>query len=204
MKTILRLAVLGVFVIAGFIFIKGHWKEGKSKLIQYGRGGLNAVERNYGAEADQVATDFDLPANYLKALIALESSGRKPVPSRFEKHVFQRLKKARDGSKKSYEGIDQKDLKNASDEALKNLASSWGPFQLMGYQCLQLGITVADVRGDDAIYWGAKWINEEYGKKLRQGKFEQAFRIHNTGSPTGRTHDPSYASKGLRYMDHFK
>ena len=39
-------------------------------------GGLNAVERNYGAEADQVATDFDLPANYLKALIALESSGR--------------------------------------------------------------------------------------------------------------------------------
>jgi hypothetical protein len=161
------------------------------------------TEFNYGKEVNKYAAEFNLPADYLKALIVLECSGKKDVSSRFEKHVYKRLKMLRDGRISRYERIRQKDIIDASDEALKNLARSWGPFQLMGYKCLQLGINVHDVRGEQSIYYGIKWINEDYGNYLRKGEFEQAFRIHNTGSPTGKTYDPDYVKKGLERIQFF-
>lgn len=162
------------------------------------------VETNYGKQIDKIAPEFDLRPEYLKALIILECSGKQKIKPRFEKHVFKKLKLLRSGKLKIYEDLKQKDIKNASDMALKNLASSWGPFQLMGYKCIKLGINVKDVRGENALYWGAKWIDKEYGKYLRQGKFEEAFRIHNTGKPNGKTHDPNYVKNGLNYVEIFK
>ncbi|MFM9028571.1 MAG: hypothetical protein ACKOQ6_11335 [Bacteroidota bacterium] len=165
---------------------------------------VESTDYVYGNEVERLANQFNLPSDYLKALITLECSGRRNVPPRFEKHVYAQLKAVRNGTRKSYEGIYADDLKDASDEALKNLSKSWGPFQLMGYKCLHLKIKIDDVRGSNALYWGVKWINDEYGLLLRSGRFEEAFRKHNTGSPTGRTHDPGYVSKGLRHMQYFK
>ena len=162
------------------------------------------TEKNYGGEVDKLAIKFDLPSEYLKALIILECSGKRNIPPRFEKHVLKQLKLVRAGKRKKYGPITQKDISNASNSALKNLASSWGPFQLMGYKCLQLDIKVQDVRGEQSLYWGIKWINEEYGDLIREEKYEEAFRIHNTGKPNGRTHDPNYVKNGLKYIDYFK
>jgi len=163
------------------------------------------TEKNYGTKVDKIASEFNLPPEYLKALIILECSGRKEVSPRFEKGVFNKLKEVRDGKRGHYEGVKQNDINNASDAALKNLASSWGPLQLMGYKCFELGIRVKDLRGEKALYWGIKWINKEYGDFLRKEKYEEAFRIHNTGKPSGKpTHDPNYVKKGLDYIDCFK
>ena len=162
------------------------------------------TELNYGAELERLASEFDLPAEYLKALVILESSGRKKVPSRYEKHVYNRLKNLKNGKRKRYETLRPHHLKDASTAALKNLASSWGPFQLMGYKCLALGVNISDIRGDDALYWGVFWINKEYGDYLRQNKFEEAFRIHNTGSPSGKTYNSNYVSEGLAHIAYFK
>lgn len=161
------------------------------------------VEENYGNEVDKYALQYQIPAHYLKALIVLESSGKKEVKPRFEKNVYKDLKEVQSG-KKSLEKITANDLKGCSDEALRNLASSWGPFQLMGYKCLQLGIQVQDLRGEDAVKWAIHWINLTYGDYLRQGNFEAAFRIHNTGSPTGRTHDTNYVKNGMKHMKMFE
>jgi hypothetical protein len=161
------------------------------------------VEKNYGNEVEKYALQYQLPAPYLKALIVLESSGKKEIKPRFEKNVYKDLKEVQSG-KKSLEKITANDLKGCSDEALRNLASSWGPFQLMGYKCLQLGIQVQDLRGEDAVKWAIHWINLTYGDYLRQGKFEAAFRIHNTGSPTGRTHDTNYVKNGMKHMKMFE
>jgi len=162
------------------------------------------TELNYGEELERLATEFELPAEYLKALVILESSGRKKVPSRYEKHVYNRLLNLKNGKRKRYENLRPHHLKDASNAALKNLASSWGPFQLMGYKCLALGVNISDIRGDDALYWGVFWINNEYGDYLRQNKFEEAFRIHNTGSPTGKTYNSNYVSEGLTHIAYFK
>ena len=85
-----------------------------------------------------------------------------------------------------------------------NLASSWGPFQVMGYKCIELGVKLEDIRGENAVYWGIYWINKNYGDWLRKGKFEEAFRIHNTGSPNGKTTNSNYVSNGMKYMRDFE
>jgi len=166
------------------------------------------VEENYGKAIDSCAKIFNLNSRYIKSLTCLECSGRTDRPNRFEKHVYKRLKNVRDGKLADYEGVTQKMLHDASDEALKNLATSWGPFQIMGYKCLHLNINVADLRGNDAVYWGVKWINMEYGHLLKKGRYRDAFHYHNTGriypadgKPT--TYDPNYVSNGLEYMKYF-
>ena len=166
------------------------------------------VEENYGKAIDSCAKIFNLNSRYIKSLACLECSGRTDRPNRFERHVYKRLKNVRDGKLTDYEGVTQKMLHDASDDALKNLATSWGPFQIMGYKCLHLNINVADLRGNDGVYWGVKWINMEYGHLLKKGRYRDAFHYHNTGrvypadgKPT--TYDPNYVSNGLNYMKFF-
>ena len=161
------------------------------------------TQANYGDEVEALAQKHQLSAAYLKALIVLESSGRSDVTERFEKHIYLKLKKVKAGKMKMG-NITASDLKNCSDQALRNLASSWGPFQLMGYHCFQLGINISDLRGKGSIRWAVKWIDDTYGPIIRDKKFEQAFRIHNSGQPDGGTTDPHYVENGLAAMEYFE
>lgn len=178
------------------LFISSCKKNNKSAYV-------NAKE-NYGEEINRLAIEFDLPYEYLMALVVLECSGANPIEPRFEKHVYKKLKLFRDGDLNRFENLNKESLKDASDEALENLAKSWGPFQLMGYKCLKLGVKINDIRGDNSLYWGVYWINKEYGDYLRRNKLEQAFRIHNTGSPSGATYNSRYVRDGLKHIKYFK
>jgi hypothetical protein len=184
-------------ILSGFLFLL-------SSCNPFSKNYVEITNENYGAEVETYAKQFNLPAAYLKAVIVLESSGRKNVPPRFENKVFEKLKKVRDGKMRNLEGIAREKIKDASDEALKNLASSWGPFQVMGYKCIELDVKLEDIRSKEAIYWGVYWINKNYGDFLRNRKYEAAFRIHNTGSPTGKTHNSNYVSNGMKYMRAFE
>lgn len=161
------------------------------------------TEDNYGEEIEKYAKECNLSPAYLKALIILECSGNKPAGERFEPSFYQKLKEVQNGTRKRFEFITRKQIKDCSDAALRNLATSWGPFQIMGYKCIHLGILIKDLRGDESIKWGVKWINNEYGKLVRNNDFEKAFRVHNTGSVHGNTYDPNYVSNGLQHIDHF-
>lgn len=171
----------------------------------------NAIDRtnlHYGGEVEKNAAQFGFSVKYLKSLIILESSGRKNVPPRFEKHVYRRLKQLKYGEISQFENLRPHHLKDATDAALKNLARSWGPFQIMGYKCILLGINIKDLRGDKAIFWGVKWIDLTYGDYLRKGKYMDCFHIHNTGKPypkvgSPRTYDPNYVKNGMKYMSYF-
>ena len=163
---------------------------------------------NYSDDVESAAVEFDLPYPYLMALIQLECGGRKPAGSRYEKHIFKRLKDVRDGNRESYESVTSKHLADASDAALKNLSTSWGPFQLMGYKCILLGVKIKDIRGEESVYYGAKWIDLAYGKRLRKGQYKDCFHIHNTGRAypsNGRptTHDPQYIPRGLAAIEKY-
>ena len=167
------------------------------------------TEKNYGAQINRLAKDFGVSAAYLKALICLEVGGRKPAPTRFEKHVYSKLKLVRSGKRSRYEMLKKKTIQDASDDALKNLATSWGAFQIMGYKCVQLGVKVSDIRGEHSIYWGVKWIVEEYGHLLRKKRFKDAFHYHNTGklhprNGSPRTYHANYVPNGLKYMQIFE
>ena len=175
----------------------------KDKLI------LERTEKNYGNRADSVAQALDVNPYYLKALITLECSGRKDFQPRFEKHVFKHLQNVRDGKESNYGSIKKRTINGSSDAALRNLATSWGPFQLMGYQCIEMGLNVHDIRGNQALYWGAVWMKKRYGRYLKKEKYKDAFHIHNTGQPypkfgKPRTHDPKYVERGLNYILFFE
>jgi len=173
------------------------------------RGGVDMVIKHYGAQIDSAANVFKIDPAYLKALCMLECSGRKVFDQRFEPHVFRKLKSVKFNMLDNYEHVTPNLLMDANDEALKNLASSWGPFQLMGYKCLLLDIKVRDIRGEEAVFYGVKWIDMTYGEYLRAGKYKDAFHIHNTGMPyptngKPKTYDPDYCDQGLKYMEVFK
>ena len=130
-RALVALLVLGTLSWGGWEFqrrLDGQWT---------GPGdwwGIRATKSNYSEEALKWAEAFDLPYPYLMALIQLETGGRKPAGKRFESHVFDQLQAVRDGSRLSYENVTAAHLADASDEALRNLATSWGSFPAHGVQ----------------------------------------------------------------------
>lgn len=191
------------------VLFRGNWLGGFMEGPVGAEYGPEAVIENYGADFVRYGNEFGIPPEYLAALCMLESGGRKPAGSRFEKHVYNRLRLVKMGLKKHYEHVEQQHLKDAGEEAIENLSTSWGPFQLMGYKCLLYDINVADLRGPRGTYWGVKWISEAYGRYLRRKDYKSAFHYHNAGSPfprdgKSRTHDPQYVANGLKWMNHFK
>jgi len=198
-------------MVAFYLFFRPGQQDETKKLANsfMNPGGLDKVILHYGDSIEMAATYFNLPAEYLKALCMLECSGRRIIKPRYEKHIYDRLKKVQSRKNSQYEHVVPEMIADATDEALKNLASSWGPFQLLGFKCLLLDIRIADIRGERSVYWGAKWINETYGNVLRSGHYKDAFHIHNTGrrfpkNGVSKTYDPDYVENGLNYIDYFK
>ena len=170
---------------------------------------LEWCELNYGEQMQEIATEMDLPYPYLMSLAVLECSGEKPAGQRFERHVFNELMKVKAGKRKKYEMATPEKLASLDEEEIRALATSWGPFQLMGYKVFELDLSIEVLSNDDdACYHGARWIKKQYGRYLQKNKWKDAFHIHNTGkrfplSGHPKTHDPYYVSDGIRYMKFF-
>ena len=45
--------------------------------------------------------------------------------------------------------------------------------------------------------------NKGENKKFWDKKYEEAFRIHNTGKSNGKTFDPDYVQNGLKFIEYF-
>jgi len=164
---------------------------------------------NYGQQAIEAGERYDVPAEYLLALIVLESSGRKLVPQRFEPHVYRKLDAVARSKQPRLETVTPGDLQGLTDGELKRLASSWGPFQIMGYKSFEIDVDVDDLQGRRAVFTGTQWINKNYGNQLRNNQLKDAFHIHNTGRPyplvgPPKTYHKDYVPKGLLYAEEFK
>jgi hypothetical protein len=171
---------------------------------------LEWAEKNYKEEMLFLSKKYNVPYAYLMALTVLECGGEKPAGHRYEPGILKKLENVKGGRVDRLENIYAKHLSNCDDGCLENLATSWGPFQLMGYKAIPLGVVVDKLRHeDDAAEIGVKWIAEEYGHFLKKKKFKDAFHYHNTGqrfplSGRPRTHSPYYVSDGLKYMKYFE
>jgi len=203
-KILFLLMYIFVFAIISSVIYKKHKKSDVDT-----KGGFDMAIINYREPIDTLAKKFNLSPNYLMALIMLESSGRKKVPVRFEKRIYEQLALTKKGKQTTFEQIDTKALKTYSKKELKKLASSYGPFQIMGYKSIELGIPLSKLTGKNHLYWAIKWINTNYGDFIRNKRYKDAFHIHNVGkkypeSGKSETFDPKYVEKGLKYMNYFK
>jgi len=173
------------------------------------RGGVEYAVKNYKKSVDSLAGIYKLPSDYLMALIMLESSGRKKVPVRFEKGIYDQLKQLQEGKIEKFENLGKSDLKGVKDKTLRALASSYGPFQIMGYKKYILKISLDDLKGNKNMDYAIKWIDFSYGEMLRSNEFRDAFHFHNVGKRyplegPPLTHDPNYVENGLNFQKYFK
>ncbi|MCB9246438.1 MAG: hypothetical protein H6606_08410 [Flavobacteriales bacterium] len=201
-----------------FVFLTVYllWKQNREKpeeeireITPFSQDVVLRTFNNYHEEIRPLALRFDVPEEYLLALIALESSGRKIVPHRFESHIYHKLEQLKAGKIARIEHVKSSDLSNSSAEELKDLASSWGPFQIMGYKCFELGIPLDDLKTKKTIESSVVWVKRNYGTMLSRNEFRDAFHFHNTGRKyprfgPPRTHDSAYVPRGLKYMGEFK
>lgn len=202
------IAICSIFLLAASVYVVFKRYSG-NREVPYSRDILDKTYRNYGKAVLKSADQYDLQPEYLLSLIALECSGRKLVPHRFEPRVFDLLKKVRSGELPMYDNVKSSDLKGMNNVYLKKLASSWGPYQLMGYKSFELNHSIVEINGPKSVQIGTKWINKTYGRQLRNGNFKDAFHIHNTGRKypligPPRTYHKHYVPMGLQYMEAFK
>ncbi len=89
------------------------------------------------------------------------------------------------------------------DDLLRDLATSWGFTQIMGYHLIGRRGTVRDLLDPIYHYRLAFELLGEFARQYRLDptkQFEEMFRCWNSGQPHGKTYDPSYVENGLRRM----
>jgi len=200
-----------IYCIAFGIVSKFIYKEYEEIKINKlaNKGGFPSAIKNYKKQVDSLAEEFNLPSHYLMSVIMLESSGRKNTPVRFEKKIYDQLLLLQKGKIDKFENLKPSDLKGVSKKSLKAFASSYGPFQIMGYKSFILKIPLESLKGKYNLYYSIKWIDITYGDFVRNGDFQDAFHIHNAGEKfpedgIPRTYDPDYVKNGLKYQEYFK
>ncbi len=152
----------------------------------------------------KAATDGSLASQSLLAgLISVESAKNadgsiNETSTRFEKGVYLKLLSVRDGVRTSYNNIHRNQLTGMSDAAIKNLATSYSLTQIMGYHLFTLKCTIAELRDPERhLYYACDLLEITSKVFLKQNRFEPVFRIWNSGSPEGKTYDPSYVFNAL-------
>jgi len=99
------------------------------------------------------------------------------------------------------------ELSRLADEALRELASSWGFVQIMGFHVIGRHGTVRDLLEPRFHYHLAIQLLTEFAASYQLDlarEFEELFRCWNTGRPDGRTADPAYVENGLMRMEIYR
>jgi hypothetical protein len=98
----------------------------------------------------------------------------------------------------------QHDLAALADEALRELATSWGYTQIMGYHMIARAGTVRDLLDPPRHFRIALELLTEFIEEYQLDparEFAEMFCCWNTGRPHGRTYDPRYVARGLARME---
>ncbi len=91
-----------------------------------------------------------------------------------------------------------------ADEALRELATSWGLTQIMGYHMVGRPGTARDLLEPRLHFRVALELLAQFAQRFQldlRREFSEMFRCWNTGQPYGATTDPAYVEKGLRRME---
>ena len=99
------------------------------------------------------------------------------------------------------------ELSRLADEALRELASSWGFVQIMGFHVIGRRGTVRNLLEPRFHYHLANQLLAEFAESYQLDlarEFEELFRCWNTGRPDGRTADPAYVENGLMRMEIYR
>jgi len=98
-------------------------------------------------------------------------------------------------------------IQKAPDDALRELATSWGYTQIMGYHMVGRPGGVRQLLDTSFHFRMAIWLLSEFAVDFHLDTahdFAELFCCWNTGRPHGRTYDPAYVEKGLGRMEIYR
>ena len=101
----------------------------------------------------------------------------------------------------------QRDLAALEDAALRDLATSWGYTQIMGYHMVARAGTVRDLLEAPFHFRLALELLAQFAEEYQLSlghEFAEMFRCWNTGQPYGKTFDPRYVEHGLCRMEVYR
>lgn len=182
---------------------------------------MGYTEKQAEAKARQIFTRFGglihlacsnsiVPEDFLAGFIGVEAgidrTGQiRPEATRFEPGVYHKLTAVRDGLMSRWSGIVTRDLNGLSDAAIRNLATSWGMTQIMGWHLIHnLKGTIQDLRDPDKhLHFTVQLLVLTASVHLKSGRFDNVLRIWNTGSANGKTYHDDYVDNALLVKRHY-
>jgi hypothetical protein len=172
---------------------------------------MQKIKAELGAAIDAAAATCSIPAAFFAALIANESGGN-PDAQRYEPSVFSALSDVWDEKRTAYGSITKLSIGNygmalsASDDSyfLKDLATSWGVTQIMGYEAIALKIEggAPALRDPVLALKNTTLMLNDFARRFQIAvtESEELFDCWNTGRPHSPTYDPQYIPNGLARM----
>lgn len=172
------------------------------------------IKARLGAQLTRACEGTLVLDSFLAALISVEDSQLNADAYRFERAVYDKLKKLRNPLifwRREWNGITQADLQFCSDDALVNLATSWGYTQIMGWWTIPLSrvspapVTVGDLRDPEThLKLAVRLLHLVALRQLKTYTWGDVLRIWNSGSPQGKTYDPDYVPHALAVMQEYR
>lgn len=165
------------------------------------------IHSRFGGRIAAATEGTPVPPEFVAGLIGVEAGkdrqGRiSETATRFEPHVFAKLQAVRDGKLKQYSRITKRNIIDASDEALKALAHSYGLTQIMGWWTIHLGGTIADLRDPQKhLSYTVKLLMLNSKGDFEREEFAGEFKQWNTGSETGKTYHADYVANATAVME---
>lgn len=179
---------------------------------------MGAIQHKYGEWIDEACRGTAFPSALLAALVANET-GLEEGATRFEPGVYQDLSLVAIGRRAAFGEIGGADLQKylhgltaqAAILAVFNLATSWGPCQVMGWQALARGYPLAELSNLETHFIRVVEVLRDFGKQfpaivppagveIATGAWQPWFRCWNGGHPDAKTFDPNYAANGVRRL----
>lgn len=179
---------------------------------------MTQIKSKYATSINAAVQGTPFPPALLAALTANES-GLDEGATRLEPAVYIDLSLVLTGRRAQFNEIGAADLKTYLGDianpatavlALLNLATSWGPTQIMGWQAVRRGYKLAELTILERHYVRTAQILLDFGRDFKilpppgiepfPGGWESFFRCWNSGSPTGKTFDPNYPANGVRRL----
>lgn len=188
---------------------------------------MTAIKSQYGAYIAAAVAGTPFSEAFVAALTANEGA-LNPAATRLEPKVFTDLVDVIIGKKANYGAIGAQDLMNYvwpmrqkssnSDPepvwglpqaltGIRNMASSWGPTQIMGYQTLAGKYSLGDLADPKKHFPHTVEMLDDFQARFHLQGIAKAdgiaadfFRCWNTGSPSGKTFDPQYVGSGIIRM----
>lgn len=157
--------------------------------------------------------NYGVPESWLAGLVFVENASLDPMAHRFEPGVFAEIKRVSQGHlSRIFPGFNQpfirNFIRNATEDTLRDMASSWGLGQIMGYDYFLrwhvLPNRFTELTFLESVNFTLHRMSVGIEMEVIGYSYEKLLRWWNTGHPDGETYSPTYVSRAIEARNEYE